>query len=341
MAQRSYSLGKLAAIVGGEVSGDEDIEITGVGGLDDAGGQDITFVARERDLPGLNRTRAAAAVVPATGEIDAPLPVIRVADPYLAIARIHTLLLKTDFVARGVHDSAVIGPGCHLPEAVDIAAGCVLGAGVRLGERVRLHPGVKIAEEVVIGDDCEIHANVVIARGTVIGNRVVVHAGAVIGSDGFGYAFDPKNGTHVKRPQVGTVRLEDDVEIGANTTVDRAAFGTTVIGAGTKIDNLVQIGHNVRIGPNSIVVAQTGISGSTTLGRNVVLGGQAGISGHLHLDDGVMVGAKSGVHNDVPAGTVVSGYPAIDHRKWLRLSALVQKLPDLIRDVRALKKKMK
>lgn len=203
-----------------------------------------------------------------------------------------------------------------------------------------LHPGVVIGDDVEIGDDCILHANAVVAYGCSLGRRVILHHGAVIGSDGFGFTTDKTTGCHVTKPQVGTVRLDDDVQIGANSCVDRAAFGTTHIKAGARIDNQVMIGHNVEVGENSILVAQAGIAGSTTLGRNVVLGARAGISGHLHLDDGVMVAAMGGVHNNQPKGAIVGGIPAIDVKIWGRAAAAYRRLPEMIKDIRRLKREV-
>jgi UDP-3-O-[3-hydroxymyristoyl] glucosamine N-acyltransferase len=221
--------------------------------------------------------------------------------PAVAAARIHAFLLAEPFQARGVHPSAVVGEGCTLPQAVTVGPLVCLGDRVVLGERVTIHPGAVIGSDTVIGDDTVIHANVTVADRCTIGRRVILHHGAVIGSDGFGFATD-RMGVHYKKPQVGTVQIDDDVEIGANACVDRAAFGTTWIKSGARIDNLVMVGHNVVVGENSILVAQVGISGSTTLGRNVVLGGKVGVAGHLHLGDQVMAAAMSGIHSNLPNG---------------------------------------
>ena len=340
MQEKIATLETLAGMVRGETRGRADIEIRSVADLDGAGPADITFVARRRDIGRLSGTQAAAAVVPREVSGDLPLPVIAVADPYLAIAVIHNFFLERPFAPEGVHPTCVIGQDCRIAGEIAMAPLCVLGDRVRIGARTRLHPGVKIGSDVIIGDDCEVHANVVIGGGAVIGNRVIIHAGAVIGADGFGYATDRATGRHVKRPQVGTVEIEDDVEIGANSCVDRATFGKTLLRRGCKIDNLVQIAHNVEVGEDCLVVAQAGISGSTVLGRHVILGGQAGVAGHLRLGDGVMAGAKAGVHNTLPAGTVVSGYPAFDHKQWLRACSVQPKLPQIAREVRRLNKKI-
>ncbi|MCI5159859.1 MAG: UDP-3-O-(3-hydroxymyristoyl)glucosamine N-acyltransferase, partial [Candidatus Electrothrix sp. AUS1_2] len=208
------------------------------------------------------------------------------------------------------------------------------------GGWVKIEPGVVIGDDVRIGDDCVLHANAVVAYGCTLGNRVVLHHGAVIGSDGFGFASDPRTGCHVSKPQVGTVRLDDDVQIGANSCVDRAAFGVTHIKSGVRIDNQVMVGHNCVIGENSILVAQAGIAGSTTLGRNVILAARAAVGGHLRLDDGVMVAALGGVHNDQKKGAVVGGIPAIEIKKWGRAAAVYARLPEMAREVKHLRKEL-
>jgi len=226
-----------------------------------------------------------------------------------------------------------------VPAEVTIGPLACIGDRVRLGTRVTVSSGAVIGDDCVIGDDTVLHANVTVADHTIIGKRVIVHSGAVIGSDGFGYATD-RNGSHLKKPQVGNVQIDDDVEIGANSCVDRAAFGTTRIRRGVKIDNLVMIAHNVDVGENSILVAQVGIAGSTTLGRNVVLAGKAGIAGHLHLGDRVMVAAMAGVHSDLPDDAVVSGTPAIEIKKWRRAVAAIPRLPDMVREIRLLRREV-
>jgi UDP-3-O-[3-hydroxymyristoyl] glucosamine N-acyltransferase len=214
-----------------------------------------------------------------------------------------------------------------------------IGDRVKLGERVTIQPGVVIGDDVEIGDDSILYANVVIYHSCTIGARVQIHSGTVIGADGFSFATD-EQGNHVKWPHIGTVQIDDDVDIGANATIDRSTFGKTHIMQGARIDNLVAVGHNVKIGENSVVVAQVGIAGSTSLGRNVVLGGQVGVKGHIHLDDGVMVAAKSGVHNNQQKGSIIAGIPAIPHKNWLKASMLIGKLPEMYKDLQELKHKI-
>ncbi len=333
-----HTLAELAVLVAGEVTGDGDVVIHGFNGIDLAGSGELTYITSPKMVPRLQECRASACIVPMAVNTG-PMPLIRVADPELAAAVIHNHLLAAPFVTTGVHPSAVVGKECDIPAEVAIGPLACIGDRVRLGSRVTLEPGVVIGDDVEIGDDTVLHANVVVARGCRIGSRVIIHHGAVIGSDGFGFATDTR-GCHVKKPQVGTVRIDDDVEIGANTCIDRAAFGTTRIRSGVKIDNLVQVAHNVDIGENSILVAQVGIAGSTTLGRNVVLGAKAGIAGHLHLADRVMVAAKGGVHNSQPEGAVVGGTPAMEIKTWGRASAAYSRLPGLVREVRRLRREL-
>lgn len=337
MAEKRRTLAQLAEMVDGELLGDPTVTVGGVAELDAAAPDDIVFITKPAMVELLTASRAAAVIVPLG--VDAPgKPAIRVRDPYLAVAVIHQWFVAEPFVAAGVHPAAHVGEGCLVPSQVCIEPLAVLGNRVQLGERVVIHSGVVVGDDVMIGDDTVLHANVSVRSGCRIGRRVIIHDGAVVGSDGFGYATDSQ-GNHFKRPQVGIVQIDDDVEIGANACIDRATFGTTWVKRGAKIDNLVQIGHNVVVGESTILVGQVGIAGSTKLGRNVVMGGQAGTAGHIELGDGVMVAGKSGVHNSQAAGAVVAGIPAIPHRQWLRVSAALAKLPELAKAVRALEKK--
>jgi UDP-3-O-[3-hydroxymyristoyl] glucosamine N-acyltransferase len=335
---RICTLQQLADLVGGKVEGDPHLPLHGLNGIDYAGPDEITFVLDARQLPLPVHCRAGACIVP-PGAGPLSIPTIVTPQPSVAAAQIHTFLLATPFAAQGIHPSAVIGAGCTIPEAVSVGPLVCLGNGVVLGERVTLHPGAVIGSETVIGDDSVIHAKVVVAERCTIGKRVILHHGAVIGSDGFGFATDGR-GQHYKKPQVGTVRIDDDVEIGANACVDRAAFGVTWIKSGARIDNLVMVGHNVVVGENSILVAQAGIAGSTTLGRNVVLGAKVGVAGHLHLGDQVMAAAMSGIHNDQPPGAKVGGAPAFEVKNWGRATAAFSRLPEMAKELRRLRKEV-
>lgn len=338
MNMKKVLLRQLAELVAGELVGDGEVAIHELDSLASAGAGAISFLAQARDAAMLADTAAAAVIVPQAIE-SATMPIIRVRDPYLAAALIHTHLLESPFAAAGVHPTAHVGAETVVPEQITVGPLAVIGCRVRLGQRVSIGSGAVVGDDVVIGDDTSIHANVTIMQGCRIGCRVTIHPGAVIGSDGYGYATDSR-GFHVKRPQVGIVCIEDDVEIGANTCIDRATFGETLIKSGTKIDNLVQVAHNVVVGENCLLVSQVGISGSTTLGRNVVLGGQVGLSGHIHLDDGVMVGAQGGVHNNQPRGAMIGGSPAIAMKKYARVVAAQARLPEMVTELRRLRKEI-
>jgi UDP-3-O-[3-hydroxymyristoyl] glucosamine N-acyltransferase len=330
------SLNTLAQLVQGEIAGDGDILIHGLSPIETAEEGEITFLAKANRMETLAATKASAVLVPMSIE-KADTTLIRVRDPYLASAKIHNYLLDKPFHACGISPRAFVGKDCTIPEQVTIAPLAVIGDRVNIGVRVTIGAGTVVGDDVTIGDDTILKANVTIEPGCRLGCRVIIHPGAVIGADGYGYATDER-GYHVKRPQVGIVQIDDDVEIGANTCVDRAAYGVTWIKSGVKIDNLVQIGHNVVIGENSLLVAQVGLAGSTTLGRNVVLGGKAGTSGHVHLDDGVMVAASGGVHQNLPKGAMVGGTPAIPVKQWAKAAAIYARLPDMSKEVKQLKK---
>lgn len=336
MTKKKVSLQFLARLVQGELVGNGDIRISGFAPIETAGVGEITFLVKENNLEVLAATNASAVLVPMSIKT-ADTTLIRVKDPYLASAKIHNYLLDEPFEPKGIHATACIGAECAIPELITIAPFVVIGDRVQLGLRVAIGPGTVIGDDVEIGDDTILKANVTIEKGSRIGRRVIIHPGVVIGSEGYGYAVD-ENGCHVKRPQVGIVRIDDDVEIGANTCIDRATYGVTWIKSGVKIDNLVQVGHNVIVGENSLLVAQVGLAGSTTLGRNVVLGGKVGVKGHVHLDDGVMVAAGSGVHQNLPKGTVVGGVPAIPVKQWAKSAAVYRKLPELVKEIKILRK---
>jgi len=338
VSNTSFSLEELAKLTDGELAGDAGLMISGFAPLETAAQGDISFLVKAGQVDKLDDFAGSAVIVPMAIE-ESSIPLIRVADPYLASAKIHGLLLAMPFVAKGVHAQAYVGTDTIIPEQITIAPFVSIGKRVKLGERVTIESGVVIGDDVEIGDDTLLKANVTIAESCKIGSRVIIYSGAVIGSDGYGYATD-KRGFHTKRPQVGIVQIDDDVEIGANSCVDRASYGVTHIKSGTKIDNLVQIAHNVVVGENSLIVSQVGISGSTTLGRNVVLGGQVGVTGHITLEDGVMVAAQSGVHNNQKAGSQVGGSPALPMKKYVRAAIQYGKLPEMSKDIRRLKKQM-
>lgn len=336
--KKSVPLKELAELVHGEIAGDGATLISGLNGIEAAERGDITFLVKASQKEQIAVTGASAVIVP-MNVTEGPKPLIRVKSPYLASAIIHNYLLAEPFAAKGVHEKAYVGENCTLGQEITVEAMAVLGRNVTIGERVRICSGASIGDNVTLGDDCIIHPNVTIEEGSVLGNRVIIHAGTVIGSDGYGYAPN-EMGCHIKRPQVGTVRIDDDVEIGANCCVDRAAFGLTWIKSGTKIDNLVQVAHNVVLGENCLLVAQSAVAGSSTLGRNVVLGGKASSVGHLQIGDRVMVAAKGAVTSSLPAGVVVAGTPAIPHRQWTKSSVLFAKLPEFREEIRHMKKEI-
>lgn len=336
---KQYTLNELAELVQGQVVGDGNLQINGLNGVNMAEEDEITFVMNNKMLSDLAGSKAAACIVPNSIE-GLNLPHIKVQNPEYAAAVIHNNFLDDPFQAQGIHPSAYVGNECQINDEVSVGPLVAIGDHVRIEARVTIYPGVVIGDDCVICEDTILYPNVTLARDTIVGRRVIIHAGASIGSDGFGFASDPHSGTHLKKPQVGNVQIDDDVEIGANSCVDRAAFGTTRIRSGTKIDNLVMIAHNVDIGENSILVGQVGIAGSTTLGRNVVLGGRAGIGGHLHIGDGAMVAGMSGVHSNLKDGAVVGGAPAFDARKWGKATAVFARLPDMHKEVRRLKKEI-
>lgn len=328
MARGPVPLGALAERVGGTLEGDPDRPISGVAPLDRAGPGEITFLSNARYIEQARRSRPGAIIASPGSELPG-MNVIRVQDPYLAMARLLGYFHPPERVEPGVRPGAMVARGAQVDPSAAVLEGARVGEGASVGARSVLHSGVVVGEGCQVGADCLIHPNVTLYPGSVVGDRVVLHAGVVLGSDGFGFAQD--GATHVKIPQVGNVVVEDDVEIGANSTVDRATFGSTVIGRGSKIDNLVQVAHNVVLGPGCILVAQSGIAGSTRLGKGVIIAGQSGAVGHITIGDGARIGAKSAVTHDVPAGAFVIGHPAVDARLWKRAAAAFGRLPEIIR----------
>jgi len=331
-------LAELAAHVGGTVRGDGSLLIRGVEGLSEAGPEDLSFYGSPRYREALLATRAAAVLVP----VDEALPradvtLVQVPDPHLAFARISQLFHPLDRASPGISPQASVHADARVHPTASVMAFAVVEAGAEVGPGAVLHPGAFVGRSARIGAQSVLHPSVTVRERCLVGDRVILHASAVVGADGFGFAFDPEVGAHVKVPQAGIVRIEDDVEVGACSCIDRATTGETVIGRGTKIDNLVQVAHNVRVGPHSLICAQAGISGSAELGAGVILAGQVGVVGHLRIGDGARVVAQSGVVHDVEPGATLAGSPAIDQRAWLRLSAALPRLSELLREVRALR----
>lgn len=330
-------LSELASRIGAEMpAGTSDIEVTGASGIDSAVGGSITFLSSNKLVPELLISGAAAVIVnkPVDG---VNIPQIKAANPLLAFAKALAVFYKAPFKHKGVMSGAFLSGKADIDPESTIYPGAYISDGASIGKRTTIHPGVYIGEGSSVGDDCIIYPNVAIREGIQVGSRVTVHSGSVIGSDGFGYVPDGKE--HFKIPQVGGVVIEDDVEIGACVTIDRATTDKTVIGEGTKIDNLVQIGHNVRIGRHCIIVAHVAIGGSTKVGNHVTLAGHVAVNDHVSIADGCIVGAKSGVAGSLEKG-LYSGIPAIPHSTWLRASAVFKKLPELFSRLRALEKKM-
>jgi UDP-3-O-[3-hydroxymyristoyl] glucosamine N-acyltransferase len=331
-------LKELAEWVGGKVIGDEEVEISGVGPIEAARHGEITFIASSKYLPKLAETNASAIVVSAT-VTTANKPLLCVDNPYLAFTKILSLFFQETYQPKGIDPNAWISPSARLGEEMTVFPFVYIGDRCRIKDRVTLYPGVYVGEDSSIGEESILYPNVTVYPRTVIGKRVILHGGVVVGSDGFGYVKEGKK--NVKILQVGSVEIEDDVEIGANTTIDRAALGKTIIRRGVKIDNLVQVAHNVVIGEDSIIVAQVGISGSTKIGSNVTLAGQVGLVDHIEIGDNVMVGAQAGVTNDLAPNQAYVGSPALPHREFLRAVTVFPKLPEMRRTLIEIEKRLK
>ena len=331
-------LEQVASLVSGTLEGDGSIEINGVRGVHDAKEGDITFLMQNKYLDVLKKSKASAVFV--VKPVEVSIPQIVVAKPELAFARLVKELHPEPRPQPGIHSSVVIGKKVVLGENVTLSAGVCIGDDVSIGNDVVLYPNVVIGNDCKVDDHCTLHPNVTLYRNTEMGRHVIVHAGTVIGADGFGYTLDEK-GCHYKINQFGRVVIEDFVEIGANSCIDRAAMDTTLIKAGTKIDNLVQVAHNCTVGNHSILVAQVGLAGSCRLGHHVVLAGQVGLADHVTLGDQVTVTAKSGTFRDLENNAVVSGWPAVPTGTWKRYVATLPKLPDLARKVKELESRLR
>jgi UDP-3-O-[3-hydroxymyristoyl] glucosamine N-acyltransferase len=315
---------------------DNDVEISGVAGIEDAGPGQMTFVSNRKYISHIKGTKASAIIL-GLDMPDVGIPSLRTANPYLAFARVLELFHTPILPAPGLHPAAVIAKDAQIGPDASIGPYVVIGAGCRIGVRATLHPQVVLYPRVCLGDDVVLHAGVIVRELCEIGNRVTIQNGSIIGSDGFGFA-PVGDGSFYKIRQSGRVVIEDDVEIGANTTIDRAAVGDTRIRRGAKLDNLVQIGHGAQVGENSVLAAQVGVAGSTKLGRNVQAGGQVGFAGHQEVGDGAIITAQSGVHGEIKAGAILSGSPGFDNAVWRRTVVALPRLPELLRQVRALEK---
>ena len=333
----SFTVAQLAEQLRGEVLGDPSTPITGFAAADVARSGDLTFAEKESYLIAAEQSAAAAVLVPQSLASSKKV-LIRVRNARVAVARILPLFFPPDQSPQGIHPSATIAPSAKIDSSAHVGPNCVIAAGVRIGARSVLMGGNHIGRDAQLGDDVSLYPNVVVYTRSQIGHRVMIHAGTAIGSDGYGYVLD--EGRHLKVLQVGNVIIHDDVEIGANAAIDRGALGSTIIGEGTKIDNLVHVAHNVVMGRHCLVLGQVGFAGSTRLGDYCVVASQSGIAGHLKLGSQATVGAKSGVMRDVPDGETVLGIPAMPDKQTKRQWIALQQLPDMIRRMRELEKRI-
>lgn len=330
----SATLKEIAELVQGELIGNPNVVITGISGIKEAGEGDITFLISSKYTSLLEATKAAA-IITSRDTVETDKPLIKTDNPSAALNKLVNLINPGGIKhPEGIHPTAIISPKASIGRNVAVGAYTVIEENVEIGEGSIIYSGCYLGRRAKVGQNCLIYPHVSIRERIEIGDRVIIHSGAVIGSDGFGFAM--VKGVQEKIPQIGTVVIEDDAEIGANVTIDRARFDKTIIGRGTKIDNLVQIAHNVVTGENCIIVAQAGISGSTTLGKGVILAGQAGIVGHIRIGDKAIVAAQAGVTKSIPEGVKVSGYPAKPHETALRVNACLQRLPELYRKIKDL-----
>jgi UDP-3-O-[3-hydroxymyristoyl] glucosamine N-acyltransferase len=334
-------LSELARQTGARVEENyDDVEINGAAGLDEAEAGHVTFLANLRYTPRVQTTRATAVFVGEHTEVErGDIIALRARDPYLAYTRALRLFHPEPQFEPFIHPSAVVDSSARIGAGVRIEACAVVGRDVEIGERVRVFPNVTVYDGVRVGEDSVLHSGVALREGTQVGARVVIHNNVVVGSDGFGYAKD-EEGRWLKIPQTGRVVIEDDVEIGAGTTIDCASVGETRIARGAKIDNLVQVGHSCTVGEDALLCAQVGLAGSSRIGRRVILAGQVGVAGHLEIGDDVVITAKSATSHNVPAGKVLSGIPAFDNREWLRSTAAFRRLGEMQRTLRNLEERL-
>ncbi|MBX7116209.1 MAG: UDP-3-O-(3-hydroxymyristoyl)glucosamine N-acyltransferase [Myxococcaceae bacterium] len=333
-------LAELAALVAGRIEGDASVAISGVNALEQAQPGQLSFYGNPRYKEALAKTRASAVLVGKDVPARAGVAWVRVDNPHLAFARISSVYHPAPTYAPGIAAQASVHPEASVHPSATVMPFATVDKGAKVGARSVLYPSAYVGESASVGDDCVLYSAVTVAARCQVGDRVILHSSCVVGADGFGFAFDFEKPEHVKIPQAGIARVEDDVELGACACVDRATTGETVIGKGSKIDNLVQIAHNVTIGPYSIVCAQVGISGSAEIGTGVVLAGQVGVVGHIRVGDMAKIGAQSGVAQNVPDGAMMSGYPAMPHANWLKASVVAPKLGELLKEVRALRRRL-
>lgn len=334
-----YSLEDLVKEVGGILDGDGSVEISGVGKIEEAGPGILTFLANQKYQKFLEGSRASAVVVPKDLPDMPGLNLIRADNPYFSFMKAVVLFNPPkSFIDKGVHETAVIGKNVQMGEAVAVGPYVVIGDNAKIGSGTTLLPHVVLGKDVSVGENCTIHSHVSLREGVQLGNRIILHDGVVIGSDGFGFA--PENGRYHKIPQIGTVVIEDDVEIGANTTIDRATLGETRICEGVKLDNLIQVAHNCTVGAHTVIAAQAGISGSTKIGKHVRVGGQAGFAGHIEVGDYTAIGAQSGISKSVAEKQYVFGTPAKPHKEEFRIHGALKRLPEMLKEMKVLKQKI-
>lgn len=335
---KTVTLGKLAEVLRGELEGDPQHEVSGVAPLDVARSVHVSFLSSPKYAHTLEHTEAGAVIV--SGDATASgLNLVRVKDPYLGFAMAMEIFYRSPFVATGISDRAFVYPGAHVGDSVSIHPFAVVSEGARIGDRVTLMPGVFVGPGAVVGNDTVIHPNAVMEWGVLVGARVIIHAGVVVGSDGFGFAKEGE--VYRKIHHAGTVRIEDDVEIGPGCCIDRAVMGETVISQGTKLDNLVHVAHNVRIGSNCALAGQVGLAGSVVLEEGVSMGGQSGVAGHLNVGRDAVILGRAGVTRDLPEGIRVAGFPAMESGKWWKVTALLGKMDDLRKRISRLEFRMK
>ena len=331
------TLKEIASFLGGAVIGADDTIICNIRPIEEANEGDITFIANKKYLKKLSLTKASAIIAPPQTEAEGKNLII-VADPYVALGRLLTLFYPLEHGRSGVSLDAYVEDGAIISPEATIFPRAFIGKGATIGNGVVIYPGVFIGSNALIGNDSILYANVTVYHSCIIGKRVILHSGVVVGADGFGFASPGKDNNKI--PQVGIVQIDDDVEIGANTTIDRAAMGRTWIRRNVKIDNLVQIAHNVVIGENSAIAAQVGISGSTKLGKSVMVGGQTGMAGHINIGDNVIIAARSGLHRDIESHQTIGGAPPLPYQQWIKLEALKLKLPEMKKTIADLVKKV-
>lgn len=335
----TYSLEDLVREVGGTLDGDGSVQISGVGKIDEAGPGILTFLANQKYQKFLDGSQASAIVVPRDVPEIKGLNLIRTDNPYFTFMKAVVLFHPPGaFIDAGIHSTAVVGKNVTLGENVTLGAYVVVGDDCQIGSSTILLPHVVLGRNVKIGEDCVIHSHASLREGVQLGNRIILHDGVVIGSDGFGFA--PEGGKYHKIPQIGTVVIEDDVEVGSNTTIDRAMMGETRICEGAKLDNLIQVAHNCTVGSHTVIAAQAGISGSTKIGKYVRVGGQAGFAGHIEVGDHTAIGAQSGLTKSVPEKEFVFGTPAKPHKEEFRIHAAIKRLPELLKEFKILKNKI-